>query len=82
MLQQREVVFAAGSGVAATRSGVAATGSGVAAMRSVVAATGSWVATTRHNERLIYGLKIVPKLQSDSFGIFVLSHPPKLRSAK
>ena len=30
----------------------------------------------------IYGLKDVPRLQSDSFGIFVLSDPPKLKSAK
>jgi len=33
-------------------------------------------------KNLIYGPKNVSQLQSDSFGIFILSHPPKLRSAK
>ena len=43
---------------------------------------GNGVAATGHNERLIYGPKNVPKLQSDSFRIFILSHPLKVRSAK
>ena len=42
----------------------------------------SGVAATGTDERLIYGPKMFPSLQSDSFEVFVLSHSLKLKSAK
>jgi len=75
-------VLSTENGVTASESGVAATGVGVAATGSGVAATRLGVAATENGKGLIYGPKNIPKLQSDSLGIFVLSHPSKLKSAK
>lgn len=75
-------VAATGGGVAATGNGVAATGSGVVATGSGVAAMGNGVAATGNGEKLDLWSEKCSKLQNDSFRIFILSHPPKVRSAK